>query len=154
MNAVQPGQATGDKSQGTAGRPTWPVFSRMSSVPCLLLLLVGCTTHPVAPGLPPDATPATVPAAVAPGEAAIEITSEPAMAFILVNDQLSGRTPLRLTVKVSSQGFCADYLTIKARFVAPDASQVTQTQEVQLTPREKAPVALVFTPLGVQRRLR
>jgi hypothetical protein len=91
---------------------------------------------------------------VAPGEAVIEITSEPAMAFILVNDQLSGRTPVRLTVKVSPQGFCTDYLTIKARFVAQDASQDSQTQELQLTPREKAPIALMFTPLGVQRRLR
>ncbi len=92
--------------------------------------------------------------AVAPGEAVIEITSEPAMAFILVNDRLSGRTPVRLVVKVNAQGFCADYLSIKARFVAQDASQVSQTQELQLTPREKAPMALIFTPQGVQRRLR
>lgn len=108
----------------------------------------------MAPGLPATIAPVPAQPAAVPGEAVIEITSEPAMAFILVNDQLSGRAPVRLTVKVNAQGFCTDYLTIKARFVAPDSSQVSQTQEVQLTPREKAPAALAFTPQGVQRRLR
>jgi hypothetical protein len=92
--------------------------------------------------------------AVAPGEAVIEITSEPAMAFILVNDRLSGRASVRLVVKVNAQGFCADSLSIKARFVAQDGSQVSQTQELQLTSREKAPMILIFTPQGVQRSLR
>ncbi len=40
------------------------------------------------------------------------------------------------------------------RFVAQEASQVSQTQELQLTLREKAPMALIFTPQGVQRRPR
>lgn len=107
------------------------------------------STAPALPSVPPateNANPST--------EMAIEVTSEPAGAMILVNDRPSGRAPLRVAVKTTPQGFCTDYLTIKARFVASDASQVSQTTEADLTPREKAPRELVFTPQGVQRHLR
>jgi hypothetical protein len=110
-------------------------------------LFSGCARMPVV------SAPATAPAINA-REVQVEITSDPAAAVILVNDQPVGHAPLRLTVKTTVQGFCSDYLTIKARFVAKDASQVSQTVETQLTPREKAPLALVFKPQGVQRRLR
>lgn len=100
------------------------------------------------------ASPAALVPAIIATEAAIDVTSEPAGAIILVNDRPSGRTPLRVAVKTTAQGFCADYLTIKARFVASDPSQVSRTTEVDLTPREKAPRELVFTPQGVQRHLR
>jgi hypothetical protein len=125
-----------------------------SPVYCLLLLLAGCTPCPIVPDSPASVAPVPAQPAVAPGEAVIEITSEPAMAFILVNDRLSGRASVRLVVKVNAQGFCADSLSIKARFVAQDGSQVSQTQELQLTSREKAPMILIFTPQGVQRSLR
>lgn len=145
----------------------------------VLLLAAGCARVPTVRAPSPDSGPApaaamrpsVAPAAVnanesgtmkasanAPvnpsNEMAIEVTSEPAGAIILVNDRPSGRAPLRVAVKTTPQGFCADYLTIKARFVASDASQVSQTTEADLTPREKAPKELVFTPQGVQRHLR
>jgi hypothetical protein len=126
----------------------------------LLLLAGGCARVPTvrAPAVEPGAAPAASSPAPAASprsnEAAIEITSEPAGATILVNDRPSGKAPLRLAVKTTPQGFCADYLTIKARFIASDASQASQTTEADLTPREKAPRELVFTPQGVQRHLR
>ena len=125
-----------------------------------MMLVVGCARVPTvrAPVAEPAAAPtalASPPTMSSPAtEAAIDITSEPAGATILVNDRPSGKTPLRLAVKTTSQGFCADYLTIKARFIASDASQVSQTTEADLTPREKAPRELVFTPQGVERHLR
>ena len=124
----------------------------LCSVLCLLLA-AGCASSPVVHATPANGAPAVVRPAEAPGEALIEITSEPAAAIILVNDQLSGRAPLRLAVTVTPQRFCKDYLTIKARFVATDASQISQTVEVELTPRDKAPTALAFTPQGARRRL-
>jgi hypothetical protein len=126
----------------------------------LMMLVVGCARVPTVRA--PAAEPAVTSTTRAPAspissdatEAAIDITSEPAGATILVNDRPSGKTPLRLAVKTTPQGFCADYLTIKARFIASDASQVSQTTEADLTPREKAPRELVFTPQGVKRHLR
>lgn len=146
---------TADRAQrtGNGGSGIGRACRRRSPVVCLLIL-AGCANGPVVPAPPSNAAPAAVPAATASREALIEITSEPVAASILVNDQLSGRAPLRLAVKVTDRGFCADYLTIKARFVARDASEVSQTIEVDLTPREKAPLALIFTPQGVRRRLR
>ena len=138
----------------------------MRATPAIALLLLspGCARVPTvrapdsAPGAP--AAPSYSAARLAPlpgsqpAEMAIDVTSEPAGAMILVNDRPAGHAPLRLAVKTTSQGFCADYLTIKARFVAGDPSQVSQTTETDLTPREKAPRELVFTPQGVQRHLR
>lgn len=134
---------------------------RASALALLLLLSTGCTRIPTVrapvsePAATAEAASVTGPASLSPSsEAAIDITSEPAGAMILVNDKPSGRTPLRVAVKTTAKGFCADYLTIKARFVASDASQMSQTTEADLTPREKAPKELVFTPQGVQRHLR
>lgn len=86
--------------------------------------------------------------------ASIEITSEPTGARILVNNQPMGRAPLHVTLKITPQGFCTEYTTIKARFVAEDASQVSHAVEVELDPRTKAPAALLFTAQGVQRRMK
>lgn len=125
-----------------------------------LLWATGCARVPTVRA--PAADSAAAPAARSPvpavssssAETAIDITSAPAGATILVNDRPSGKAPLRLAVKTTPQGFCADYLTIKARFIASDASEVSQTTEADLTPRDKAPRELVFTPQGVQRHLR
>jgi hypothetical protein len=87
-------------------------------------------------------------------EKRIAVTSEPSGARILVNNQPVGRTPLRLAVKITVQGFCADYVTVRARFVAQDATQVSQTVDVQLTPLEKPPATLSFTTAGAQRTMK
>jgi hypothetical protein len=132
------------------GRQRLGVLGLVSSVVAGLGFMAGCATHPAAPAQSPAVTTAQPVA----GEIFIEITSEPVGAYILVNDQPSGRAPLRLSVKVTPQGFLTDYLTIKSRFVAKDATQVSQTSIAELTPRDKAPLALAFTPQGVQRRMR
>jgi len=84
-------------------------------------------------------------------EAEIVITSEPSGARILMNDQPVGRAPLHVTLPATARGFCRDYTTIRARFVAEDATQVSRTVETEITPREKVPARIIFSPLGVQR---
>ena len=116
----------------------------------LALFLGGCAGRPGSS--PPAATAGGT--GVAKDEAVIEITSLPSRAPVLVNDRPVGHTPYRLAVKVTAQEFCVDYLSIKVRFVAQNPSEISKTIETSLTPREKAPRALLFTPDGVQRRLR
>lgn len=118
-----------------------------------LMVLAGCTSGPV---VRPEATPApgTAVPGVATGEQMIEINSEPVGARIIVNDQSVGRAPLRLVVKVTPQGFSTNYLTIKARFVAENATQASQTVETELTPLEKVPATISFSPQGMRRRMR
>jgi hypothetical protein len=84
----------------------------------------------------------------------IEITSDPAGARIIVNNQIIGRAPMRLAVKVTPQGFCTEYTVIKARFAPGDATLDSPVVETELTPRDKAPAAVVFTLAGAQRKLR
>ena len=135
----------------------------------VLLSLVGCSApvvrEPKPDSLRPPAgpeaavsmetgdAPSTSPVVPRAGEQIVEISSMPVGARILVNNQPMGRAPLRLVLKVKPQGFCADYVSVKARFLAEDADHVSQTVEVQLTPLEKAPARLVFTPEGAQRRI-
>jgi PEGA domain len=150
-------QKTEDRSQGQG----W-TFRLLSPV-LGLLFMAGCQSKPaVHPPLAPVAIPAVVPPVaptpalppVPPGEAMIEITSEPAGARIIVNDLPVGRAPLRLTFQVTPQGFSVDYVTIKARFVAENVSQVSQTVETEFTPLEKVPAAILFSLQGAQRRMR
>jgi hypothetical protein len=135
----------------------------------VLLSLVGCTAPVVREPKPDSLRAPAAPEAAAsvepsdasatnlvvprPGEQIVEISSLPVGARILVNNQPMGRAPLRLVLRVKPQGFCADYVSVKARFLAEDADHVSQTVEVQLTPLEKAPAKLVFTPEGAQRRI-
>jgi len=55
---------------------------------------------------------------------------------------------------VTPQGFCSGYVTILARFVAEDSDHVSQTIEAALTPLDKPPASLSFTPAGVRRQIR
>lgn len=86
-------------------------------------------------------------------EVSLEITSDPVGARIIVNNQPMGRAPLRLALKATPQGFSTEYVTIKARFVAADATHATQTVDTEITPREKIPAMIFFTPEGAQRKI-
>ena len=145
---------TGDRRwvTGDKGKKRERIFCLLSSVSSLLFM-AGCVTQPAPPPIaPPSATTLAIPPAVI-DEASIEITSEPAGARIIVNNQLVGRAPLQLKLKVTPQGFCAEYTAIKARFVAEDATQVSQTVETEITAREKAPARIYFSRQGAQRQM-
>lgn len=108
-----------------------------------------------APPKPPNTPP---PTATAPGpklvqdELVIVIDSQPAGAIVVVNNIPIGKAPLRLKVKATPQGFFRDYVTIKARFLAKNASETSQTVEEDCTPLQKIPSGIFFTPQGSQRQ--
>jgi hypothetical protein len=63
-----------------------------------------------------------------------------------------GRTPLRVAVPVTPQGFARHPATIRVRFVAESAQQTSVTTELVLTPRDRVPVRVHFTRDRVLRR--
>lgn len=94
--------------------------------------------------------------AVAPlplGQFAILVESQPTGATVVVDGIPVGRAPRRVVVAGTSQGYFEDPMSIKVRFVATDANSTSQTVEEALTPRDRIPAALIFTPTGAQRRM-
>lgn len=71
---------------------------------------------------------------------------------MVVNNIPIGKAPLRLKVKATPLGFFRDYVTVKARFLAADPTQTSQTVEEDCTPLQKIPAAILFTPQGSQRQ--
>jgi hypothetical protein len=116
-----------------------------------LLIVGGCASQPAALPVAPTTVPSLAIPPAAIDERSIEITSDPGAARIIVNGQPVGRAPLQVKLRVTPQGFCSDYITIKARFVAENPTQVSQTIETELTPREKVPAKIFFTRQGAQR---
>lgn len=103
----------------------------------------------------PPAEPAPpAPAGLASGEYVMRIESEPAGALIIVNNVPQGKAPLELVIRGTPQGFSREYVEIEARFLARDPSEVSSTKEVELTPLERVPAVLKFTPSDVQRQLK
>jgi hypothetical protein len=101
-------------------------------------------------------TPA--PLLTAPPEAAppvawttLLVESTPPGAVIVVDGRPVGKTPVRIAVPDTPQGFFRDYMEIRARFIATDPSLDSRTVMEEFTPREKVPAVLHFTPEGAQR---
>ncbi|HEY0944028.1 MAG TPA: PEGA domain-containing protein [Opitutaceae bacterium] len=88
------------------------------------------------------------------GQYAILVESQPSGATVVVDGIPVGRAPHRVLVAGTSLGYFQGAMSIKVRFVATDANGISQTVEEALTPRDRIPAALVFTPAGAQRRLR
>ena len=115
---------------------------------------------PHAPSVPPPPTgtqPVQAPGIVTVGPDAVvarltmSVESDPAGATIVVDGRPVGKTPLLLGVPASPLGFFHDYVEIRARFIADDENQVSQTATEEFSPREKVPAILRFTPAGAQR---
>lgn len=85
------------------------------------------------------------------GKFAIQIESLPSDAMIVVNGVPSGRTPKRILLAGTSQGFARERTSIKVRFLALQPDNQSVTVEDQLTPLDRIPAGLIFTPNGVQR---
>lgn len=120
-------------------------------VSSLALALAGCATRPALPG---DSRPPGEPAAEQPvpaGHFALWIESEPSGAMVVVEGIPKGRTPLRLTIPGTPQGFFRADTPIRVRFVAADANQSSVTTGEVFTPMDRIPTRLLYTPDGVQR---
>lgn len=79
------------------------------------------------------------------------IESEPKGGIVVVNGVPVGRTPQRVVLSGTARGFLRDAVSIKVRFVAADTDHVSQTIEEQLTPLDKIPASIHFTPTGTSR---
>ena len=105
------------------------------------------TPVPITP--PPVAEP---PDLVPEGEMSVLVESEPHGATIVVNGIPVGKAPKKVMLPVTPQGFVRDTVSIKARFVAETSSQRSSTIEFELTPLDRMPSGLVFTPDRVVRK--
>jgi hypothetical protein len=129
-----------------------------------LLVFAGCATLRKPPSSAPPALPVVrlpVTPPITPSgktspvpEQMMLIESVPPAAIIVVDGRPVGKAPLRLAVPATAQGFFLNDVEIRARFVAPDANEVSRTAVEEFTPREKVPAALHFTPEGAQRTVR
>lgn len=143
----------------------------------VFLGLVGCTTTPaklkpispkadaavVAPEKSKTDEPKETPAPVSPasvevkmgslpaGEYAILVESLPAGGTVVVNGIPVGRAPQRIVLPGSSHGFFRDDVSLKVRFIAQDATRTSQTVEELLTPLDRIPAVVRFTPSGATR---
>ena len=79
------------------------------------------------------------------------IESEPKGGVVVVNGVPAGRTPQRVVLSGTSRGFLREAVSIKVRFVAADTDHTSQTIEEQLTPLDKIPARIHFTPTGTSR---
>jgi len=86
------------------------------------------------------------------GEASVLVESEPHGATIVVNGIPLGKSPRRIMLPITPQGFVRETVSIKARFVAETSSQQSSTIEFELTPLDRMPSGLVFTPEKVVRK--
>lgn len=104
-------------------------------------------------GFPKTATPpetAVAPAVSLPerppeGVAWLWVESEPAGMMVVVDGVPVGRTPRRVDVEVTPQGFARHPATIRVRFVAESVQQTSVTTELVLTPRDRVPARVHIT---------
>jgi hypothetical protein len=88
---------------------------------------------------------------LAAGDYAVLIDSEPVGGIVVVNGVPAGRTPQRIVISGTAHGFSREGVSIKVRFVAADTDHTSQTIEEQLTPLDKIPASVHFTPAGATR---
>lgn len=81
----------------------------------------------------------------------MRIESDPPGATIVIDGRPVGKTPLRVTVRATFQGFFHDYVDVRVRFLATSGGEISETVEQEFTPREKVPAVLRFNPAGVHR---
>lgn len=135
----------------------------------LLVLLAGCATGPAgsSPGAPaggvePPAARAgrAAPAAVPAGGAAdtppagfyfLEVESDPPGCTVVVDGMPVGKAPLRLTLPGTDRGFFREEVSIRVRFIAEGAGRPSASIEEKLSPTDRIPARIVFTPAGARR---
>jgi hypothetical protein len=128
----------------------------------------GCATAPSHPERAKGPTPPVVPSASIPGTGAparapaadevlpegeyrLRIESTPDEAMVVVNGIPVGKTPRTIELAGTSKGFFRDQVSVKVRFIALDAAHASQTVEELLTPLDRIPAIIRFTPAGTTR---
>ena len=133
------------------------------SVFCLALFMAACSAgrrgevplHAPAPAHKTPPSPlVSAPPKLSAGEYAVAIDSEPTGGMVVVNGVPVGRAPQRVVLAGSARGFSLNEVSIKVRFVAADTDHVSQTIEALLTPLDKIPASIRFTPTGATRVVR
>lgn len=115
---------------------------------------------PAIPAQPASPQPVLLPGAQTVGSEAgiIRLTmlveSDPTGATIVVDGRPVGKAPLELCLQATARGFFREYVEIRARFIATNESEESQTAIEEFSPREKVPSVLHFTPAGSQRTIR
>jgi hypothetical protein len=119
--------------------------------------LGGCATHLhsdpnaamsllVDPRVPEQKRPA-------PGHAVMMVESRPEGGVVVVDGRPVGPAPCAVEMPVTDFGYLRRDVSVKVRFVTTDPSSRSSTTEVRLTPLDRAPVRMDFTPLGARRFL-
>jgi glucose/arabinose dehydrogenase len=158
------GCTTTPASKATARSATTPpTSSAQTATPSLPSTAPAHVTAPAAP----VENPAPVPAEAAPekpaptpapslpaGEYPVLVQSDPEGATVVVNGIPVGKAPKRVILPGTTHGFFRDQVSLKVRFIAADADHSSQTVEETLTPLEKIPAAVCFTPTGATRVVR
>ena len=85
------------------------------------------------------------------GEYRLEIESTPNDAMVVVNGIPVGRTPRTIEIAGTKHGFFRDQVSVKVRFISTDAAHQSQTIEEMLTPLDRIPATVKFTPAGATR---
>jgi len=93
----------------------------------------------------PEETP------LAEGEYRLQIESTPSDAMVVVNGIPVGRTPRTIELAGTKHGFFRDQVSVKVRFISTDSAHPSQTVEEMLTPLDKIPATVKFTPAGATR---
>lgn len=133
--------------------------------------LVGCATTPttripakpapadtpsqtVAPeksATPPKPEPVSSTAPLPQGEFAVLVESAPQGGMVVVNGIPIGKAPQRILLPGTNRGFFRDQVSLKVRFIVTDGAQASQTVEELLTPLDRIPATVRFTPNGATR---
>lgn len=87
------------------------------------------------------------------GKYRVTIVSEPVGAMVVVEGIPVGDTPRRVILLGTEQGFLKRPVSVRVRFVAGSAAATSKTGEVRLTPLERMPWRIEFTPEGARRVL-
>lgn len=129
----------------------------------ILGFFAGCATTPsssVKPKNPPQKGPATTQGSkganatepsLPEGEYRLQIESTPSDAMVVVNGIPVGRTPRTIELAGTKHGFFRDQVSVKVRFISTDTTHPSKTVEEMLTPLDKIPALVKFTPAGATR---
>jgi hypothetical protein len=87
------------------------------------------------------------------GHAVMMVESRPEGGVVVVDGRPVGSAPCVIEMPVTDFGYLRREVSVKVRFVTTDPSSRSSTTEVRLTPLDRAPVRMDFTPLGARRFL-
>lgn len=121
-------------------------------------MLTGCHTaaRPLKPAalVPADQDRGSVAGAIAAEaghQATVVVKSLPEGAVVVVDGYPVGPTPCSITLPVNDGGYLQRDVSVKVRFLSADASTRSTTKTLLLTPVDRAPARLDFTPTETRR---